>query len=157
LTNWNKLPDQSRKLLFGDKKNLPASRDIEKLSQIMGSLKDVEKLRNFSNTGAYNMWYEILTGTAGLERMLQEDVTGAVAQTAGLLGVPYLTSKLMTSNAFVNFLTQPVKKGAGEFTKAMSRMIGRVVQEESDPQINEDLSRFVMGLNALKTSQQTAP
>lgn len=150
LTNWNKLPESSRDMLFGGKRYGASAKSLDKLAKITESLKDTDKLRNYSNTGAFNMWYTMLTGGAAVPSAVSGDMASAVGTMAGMFGLPYLSAKTLTSPAVVRFLTEPVEKGPGAFANAVARTTARVMQEETDPEVKRDWFKF------MSTAQEAA-
>lgn len=158
LTNWNKVPAASRDVLFGGKEFAGQAASLNKLSKVMESVKSTEKLRNFSNTGAFNMWYNMLTGGATAPAVISGDMVQAVGTVGSMFGLPYATAKLMTNPSFIKFLTEPVKKESGAFANSIARTTARIMQEETDPQIQEDWMEFMSGTQAImKQARKEGP
>lgn len=102
LTNWNKLSNRSRAVLF-DPKTRAA---LDDLAKVTGGTKAAQKYAGFSNTGAINAVNKTSTGlTVAAGALLTGHPLIAAAAASPAIG-QYITAKMMTSPLMVRWLTR---------------------------------------------------
>lgn len=108
LTTWNKLSPEAKKVLFGGQRYQALATQLDDLTAVIGSLKSAEKLANHSNTSRSMVTLGALgaLGTSALGFAVGVPWAGEALATAGGLAISSRTAaKLMTSPAFVKWLT----------------------------------------------------
>lgn len=128
MTNYNRMDSKTKNLIF----NTPELRSaIGDLAKVSSAIKDRAKMANNSGTAGSTLMLQVLTG--GL----------AVSGNLGLAGAvltPYASAKLMTSPAFVRWLT---KSASIKTQSQMGAHIGRLIAiGEANPDIQDELYQF---------------
>lgn len=131
LTNWNKLTPEARAVLLGPEVNA----ELTKLAKVTRAIKDANLERNMSNTGTVN------ANTLALAGLLTEPVT-----TLAVGGTTMLSSKAMTSTAFLRALNKHARGDSGQI-KAMANGNGP---------FNHD-AKVVLNLVAAKSATEPTP
>jgi hypothetical protein len=104
MTNWAKLSDRAKDLIFGP--NVPgSSRDaLESLARVVQAQKNVEKLANTSRTAEYHFSGALaLAGLHGAWEALSRGSFGELAGFAGAAGAGYVAGKVLTSPQFARW------------------------------------------------------
>ncbi len=145
MTNWSKMSPEAKNALFGGKRYAEMREGLDTLVDVASSLKGVEKLANTSNTGRVLITYLTLTGAGtGLAEMGAGQGTGAIsAFLVGGLGSRG-AAKLITSPAFIKWLTTPVTNPNG-----IGAHFGRLTAIASkDPALKEPIEAFLQALRS---------
>ncbi|HHA2025509.1 TPA: hypothetical protein ACOEAK_003166 [Enterobacter ludwigii] len=131
LTNWNKLPAGSKKVLFSD----AATRaDIDALAVYSDALKKLGREANFSNTAQNVSLGALLFGA------ITNPVVG-VPVLAGTVGSSYVTAKMMTSPKFINWMRKTTESASKE---DLGRNVGKLIALYWDhPLLRDDISQYV--------------
>lgn len=136
LTNWNKMSPEAKGAIFG---NDAYRKSVDRLANVVGRLKEVERFNNTSNTGPYLTLGGLLLG-------------GALTNGKALAAIPAtnLSARLMTSPGFVNWLADNASKPAKPevVAKALERL-PRVIA--TNPEIQDDLKDFIFQLTPDET------
>lgn len=151
LTNWSKLAPEAKQALFGGKRYAEIAHDLDRLVDVMGSLKGVEKFANSSNTGRVVVTYMALqalggalVGAAAGEGVGGGGTGGGIAGVAGAVLAPRVAAKLITNPKFVRWLIEPATDA-----KSYSAKIGRLTGiMEAAPEIREEVYQFLEVLSA---------
>ena len=155
LTRWNEIAPAAKEILFGGQRYAPMAQALDDLVRVVGSLKAVEKLTNTSNTARH------LIAFANIQNLGRALGGLAVGSTAGglagglpgaLMGgivAPRVAAKLITSPAFVKWLTTPVTDPAG-IPAHMGRLVAVAAVE---PEIREEIEQYLQVLKELPTSE----
>ena len=162
LTNWNRLAPEAKKALFGGKRYADLAPELDKLVRVIGSLKELEKVTNTSNTarnlmayGAINSFGAALGGFVGGD--VESAGGGALVTLFGTIVAPRVAARLITSPAFVKWLTTPVKN-ANSLATHVSRLSAIAV---ANPEIREEIEQFSQALRSLPApgdkDQESAP
>lgn len=156
MTNWNRMAPEAKDALFGGKRYADVRPLLDKLVTVVGSLKEVEKLTNTSNTAKNLIAFSaIQTFGAALGGLLGgnvESAGGGALVTLGATAVaPRVAAKLITSPSFVKWLTEPVTSPTG-FSAHIGKLIAIAVAE---PEIREEIEQFVLALRSIPSP--TAP
>ena len=163
LTNWNKITPVAKEALFGGPRYAPMAQALDDLVHVVGSLKAVEKLTNTSNTARHLIAFgtiqtlgralvrPVIGSTAG---GLAAGATGMMLGGAGaILGevvAPRVAARLITSPAFVKWLTTPVTDPTG-----IPAHLGRLVAVAAvEPEIKEEIGQYLQALRALPISKE---
>ena len=153
LTNWNRLAPEAKKVLFGGSTTLRVQ--LDRLTRVMASLRDVESMANRSGTAGQNVFMGLIQGQtgvvpgAGLGFAAGGPIGSAVGSVAGFgvaTGLPLVSAKLMTSEKFVRWLIQGVQIPAQNFN-SISTHVGRLTQIAlSEPDLRADVEKLQTGL-----------
>lgn len=148
LTNWNRMTPEARETMFGGPRYKELAPELDNLVRVVGSLKEMEKLTNSSNT-ARNMIAFMTLHTLGgaLGLVAAGDTVGAGVGILGTLVAPRVAAKLITSPRFIKWLTTPVTDPNG--LSAHVARLGVIVQDE--PEIADAITSYV---NALRDGPQ---
>ena len=152
LTNWSKIAPEAKTLLFGGKRYADLASSLDDLTSVIGSLKEMEKLANTSNTGrVINAWMTMQTLISGL---IGFTATGDVKAAAGAAVTGFLApraaAKLLTNPAFVEWLATPVTNPAG-----ISAHLGRLLAiAEAQPGIQEEIQQYLAAMRAAPETVQ---
>lgn len=131
VTNWNKLSERSKRALFAD----TAIRDqLDTLARYSSALKDLGRVRNFSNTASH-----VVLGSM-LYHAMVSPVSGIPTLT-GVIGGSKITAKLMNHPKFIEWLAST----SGSATNAeLHRNIGRLIAIYfAHPDLQGDISDYV--------------
>ena len=114
----------------------------------MSSLKGVERLTNTSNTAqnliAFTTLQTLGGALTGFAVGGPDAVTG-LAGAAGFIIAPRLAAKLITSPAFVKWLTTPITSSTGILAH-VGRLVGIAVAE---PELREAIDQYTAALRAV--------
>lgn len=146
LTNWNKLSPEARGVLFGGGRYKDLQPALDNLVKVVGSLKEVEKLTNTSNTArnmiAFTTLQTLGGGLGGL--MIGGDGQDAFLGAIGTAVAPRVAAKLITNPSFVKWLTTPVTNPNG-----ISAHMGRLTSIASaEPEVSEEIGQFLSALRS---------
>ena len=146
LTNWNKISPEARKLLFGGKRYEDLALALDDLVKVVGSLKEVEKLTNKSQTARHMIGFMSLNTLGGaLGAAATGDVQGAAGGVLLTLVAPRVAARLITNPAFVRWLATPITK-----TQAIAPHIGRLLGiAVAEPEIREEIEQYATALRGV--------
>jgi len=117
-------------------------RELSDLIDVAGRLKDVEQVRNRSQTAG--ALFNLMTFQAlgvGMTGMATSGEATGLAGAVGAVVAPKMAAKLLTSPGFVNWLAEPVT------TSRISSHIGRLLAiGAAEPHIQEELQQFASAL-----------
>lgn len=153
LTNWSRLAPEAKEALFGGARYKELAPELDKLVKVVSSIKDMEKLTNTSNT-ARNMiaWSTITTLGGALGYGAGGDMQSAAGGIVTTIVAPRVAAKLITSPAFVKWMTTPVTNPNG-----ISAHLGRLVAiGEAQPEIKDEIDQYIRALRSIP-SPQTRP
>jgi len=144
LTNFNKLAPEAKDALFGGKRYANLRPQLDKLVEVIDSMKGAEAVANGSNTGRALMNFALLQGVGGaLGAGVAGDSngfgTGMATTTIGTVLAPRAAAKLITNPKFVEWLVTPMTK-----TTSISAHFGRlsgIAAEEA--YISEEIEDFI--------------
>ena len=143
LTNWSRMTPEAKKILFGGPRYRDLVEPLDDLVRVVGSLKEMEKLANTSNTGrvmATYMTLQTLGGTLGA--FAGGDVQSGAAGVLGALVAPRVAAKLITSPRFIKWLLTPVTSPNG-----IGAHLGRLVGiAEAEPELREEIAQYVAAM-----------
>lgn len=146
LTNWNRISPEAKKLLFGGERYKDLAPVLDDLVRVVGSLKQMEKLTNTSNTGRNMiawMTMQTLVGGAGGAALGGDPQSVGVGILATIIA-PRLAARLITSPRFVRWLTTPITKPSG-LSAHLGRLVGIAVAE---PELREAIDQYVAALRS---------
>jgi len=125
------------------------SRELANFVDVVGSLKEVSRMRNASNTsGAMHMAMTLQALGGGGIGALSGSPGAALAGVAGTVVAPWASAKLITSPAFVRWLSTP----ASEVTKSISKHMTKLtVLAADEPYLAEPIEQLV---NAMRPATQ---
>lgn len=144
LTNFNKLAPEAKKVLFSGKRYAGLTPELDKLTRVLSSLKEVQNVANTSNTGRSMIYYSTLQTLTGALLGGQASGTpeGTLLGAAGALVAPRVAAKLITSPAFAKWLTTPVTS-----TNALGPHIGRLFAiAKANPEIKDEIAQYAQAL-----------
>lgn len=149
LTNWNKLSPEAKKTMFSGKRYGNLLPELEKLTEVIGSLKDVEKLANHSNTAKAMVTYmtlQALGGAAVAAASGNADAGSLVMGAAGGFIAPRMAARLITSPRFVRWLAADVAPNG------IGAHIGRLTAiAVAEPEISEEIEQYTQALRSIDT------
>lgn len=152
LTEWNKIPERSRRLLLGTK----ASRDMNALAKAAAKIRDErEFLFNPSGTAPATA-AGTMAGAVFLSPFLGGP--GATAAAAGALGsqaATYAAERLFMSPRFVNWLAQSTRVPIAQVPAHIDRLARYA--ESMDPSTRDAVVGYIDSLTFPAESTQTAP
>ncbi len=154
MTNWNKLKPEAKNALFSGKRYAGLRADLDRLADVIGSMKDSLKMANTSNTAAsmiaYNQMQSVILGTAGYFGGSQVGDQGLGGAAAGILA-PKAAAKLLTNPAFVKWLASaPVRENQ------ISGKIGQLgAIWMAQPAIREELQQYFDALEHVTASSSS--
>jgi len=136
LTNWNKLSDEGRKLVFSDPK---AKRQIDDIVRYASRLRDIDKTRNTSGT-ARAASSAAIVGSA-VTQLLFGNVAGAAATAASPIPL-YVLGKAFVHNSNSRKWLETVTKAAAndkpEVVMNLARQLPRLAAK--NPAIAQDVA-----------------
>lgn len=146
LTNWNKLSPEAKKALFGGTRYADLRPDLDRLVQVVGSLKEVEKLTNTSNTARAMFTLMTISSLGAAGGAIIGGAEGSGYGAAGTIGLsivaPRAAAKLITSPRFVKWLTTPP-----DTVNGIGPKIGRLLAiAEAEPAIREEIGQYIAAL-----------
>lgn len=148
LTNWNRLAPEAKTALFGGKRYAELVPELDTLVKVVGSLKEVEKATNSSNTAHHMiawMTLQTLGGALGGLVVGEGDPKSAVVGALGTVVAPRVAAKLITNPTFVKWLTTPITSSTG-----ISAHIGRLATiAVAEPAIADEIDEFVTALRSI--------
>ncbi len=132
--------------LFGGTQFAEVADDLLKFVDVVGSLKEVKRFQNVSNTaGALNQMVfwgslvdagrSVVTGNIGEAALL---VTGTVV-------APVVAAKLMTNSAVVKWLSTPATEISKDVVGHMGRLAALAV---SEPEIQEEIRQYYKAIRS---------
>jgi hypothetical protein len=150
MTNWNRLAPEAKTALFGGKRYAELRPQLDKLVDVVSSLKGTEKLANTSNTARNLIAFSTINLFGGaLGAFFTGDVSGAgsgmIMTLAGSVVAPRVAARLITSPRFVAWLIEPVTKANG-VSAHVARLAAIAVAE---PEIKEEIQQFAAALRSL--------
>lgn len=138
LTNWNKLSDEAKDVLFNTPQHRDTYQALNRLVEVSSKIKDVLRTRNVSNTASAMQGQLFLQalggGFAGLTAT-GEGTGGFAGAAVGAVLAPRYASKLITSPRFIEWLATPVEQGINSIPAHISRLIaiGNTDETLKDP------------------------
>ncbi len=142
LTNWNRMLPEARQTLFGGSRYKELTPLLDDLVTVAGSLKDMEKLANTSNTGRVMIAHMTLTTLMAGLGGLAGGTPGAFAGAGAQVAAPWVGARLLTSPSFVRWLTTPVTEVNG-----LAAHLGRLVAiAEAEPEIKDAIYQYLAAL-----------
>jgi hypothetical protein len=160
LTNWNSMSKEAREAIFGGTRYKAVSAELDKLVNVLGSIKGAEKMAsNPSGTGRMVVMNDLFrsVGLAGGFLLGTGSTTaagGALAAAGGTQVGSYATAKLLTNPGVVRWLTNTATSiskassdvGAMEaLTTAVGRLPGIVAIDKSVGPYVSDLANAIYG------------
>lgn len=134
LTNYNRLSDESKKLLLNGSGHDGLRESLDRLLQVASRTKDVDRLSNPSGTGR----------TVFTNALLGASIV-ALPKIAALIPTGVVAAKLMTSPKFVNWLA---KTSTVNTKEQMATHISKLAAIASaTPQIALDIENYIKTLN----------
>ena len=147
LTRWNTMTPEAKRILFDGSRYKDLVEPLDDLVRVVGSLKEVEKLANSSNTGrvmATYMTLQTLGGTLGA--FAGGDVQSGAAGVLGALVAPRVAARLITSPRFVKWLLTPVTSPNG-----IGAHLGRLVGiAKAEPELKEAIEQYVQAMRPVE-------
>lgn len=119
LTNWNKLAPEAKQAVFGGSRYKALAPELDRLSRVAGSMKDVQNVANTSNTAGAQMAMQVILApvAAGVSGGIKTGATTLVATTLP----PWAIAHVITKPSFVRWLANG-SKIAKETPKAVIAM-----------------------------------
>ena len=151
LTNWNKLKPKAKDALFGGSRYAQLREGLDKLIEVAGSLKGVEKVANTSNTARSMIAWSTLQTLGGALGGLTigGDPQSAIVGAIGVVVAPRVAAKLITNPAFIEWLVTPITKANG-----IAPHIARLVAiGKADPMIKDEIDQYITALRSVGTQQ----
>jgi len=148
LTNWNRISPEAKKVLFGGARYRDLAPELDNLVRVVSSLKAVEKLTNTSNTAQNLIAFTTLQTLGGALTGFAvggPDAISGLAGAAGFIIAPRLAAKLITSPAFVKWLTTPITSSTGILAH-VGRLAGIAVAE---PELREAIDQYTAALRSV--------
>lgn len=161
LTNWNRLSPEARNALFSGTRYADLTPRLNNLVKVVGLSKDADKLANTSGTARVLMTTLGLTGmfggggayAAGLDA---GDIaaTGAGAF-AGAVVAPRVAAKLITSPAFVTWLSNMVQAGPRSANNMKSALARLVTVGKVNPEIRNEIYQYYSAIRPEPVPEDT--
>lgn len=149
MTNWarlNRAGPETVEAMFNGSGQEELVAELLKLVDVVDSLKNVERVRNVSNTaGALQsmmIWQTLGSGSAGAIAS-GGDLIATGASAAGGVVAPWAAAKLMTSPAFVRWLATPPSEIGTEGAKHIAKLY---LLAENEPDLADAISDFANAL-----------
>ena len=144
LTNWSKVSPDAKKILFGGKRYQDMAGALDDLTKVIGSLKEMERLTNTSNTGrnmiAWMTMQTLVGGAAGAAA--GGDIESVGVGVVGTILAPHAAARLITNPSFVKWLATPVTNPTG-----ISAHLGRLIEiGVAEPEIGEEVDQYIAAL-----------
>lgn len=153
LTNWNKMSPEARNTLFNSKRHKDTYQALNKLTDLMGSLKEVGRSANTSNTSGAIATMMMLQGLGGgIVGLSQDGDATQVATTAiGAVIAPRVAAKLLTNPKFIDWLAEPVT--ANVFS--MSDHLGKLMLiSEANDDLREPVREYIKTLSFITREEK---
>ena len=147
LTNWSRLAPEAKETLFGGSRYADLRPALDDLVRVTGSLKEMEKLSNTSNTGRVMVAYMMATGLWASLGSLAAGVPGALTGVVGYTAAPWAAAKLITSPSFVKWLSTPLTT-----PNAVGPHLARLTAiAAAEPELKDAIELYI---NALRANKQ---
>ncbi len=147
LTNLNKLSKPARNELLGSGKAGQFVKDLEAVAKVASAIRDGSSvLKNPSGTSA-NLLTGAASATAVLGVFYQPLLSWGVGAT--VLSNRAIAS-LMTSPAFVSWLSSTPKMAGQNFSRSMGRLMA--VHQGADPETQEAIAEYIEALNPINAA-----
>lgn len=145
LTNYNKLSPEAKTALLGGSRYKGQREALEKLTGLMGRIKEVSRFSNTSNTaGAIQAQLYLSALGGGLGYAYSGNYKGAAIGAAAAF-TPRMAAKLLTSPKFVTWLSEPLEqatKAGSKFTP--SEHLGRLALiAKEEPDLSDEIKSFI--------------
>lgn len=155
-TNWNRVAPEAKEALFGGSRYAEIRPHLDKLVEAVSSLKGVERLTNTSNTARNLIAFTTISTLGGALGVVaggdvESGAGGVVAAVAGRIVAPRVAAKLITSPAFVKWLTTPITQPNG-LTAHLGRLVGIA---KAEPEIREEIAQYLDALRATPAPTRT--
>jgi hypothetical protein len=150
VTNWNRLDDGAKRVLFGDR-----FEDLERLSRVASSMKNMEKHANNSRTAIQSYMGNLVTGgglgfTSGVGGLMDPSIGTVLGMAGGLtsLGVghyaiPKIGSKIIMNPKFLQFMTGTMPGKGTDLAGHMGRLMTESVNWNLDDRERAELETFL--------------
>ena len=152
LTNWNKVSNEAKNVLFGGTRYAKLKPELDRLVNISGSLKDIDTMANMSGTttgmNITALFSAAGTFTGGAIAGSPALMFGGPASTAAsLVAAPHLAAKLWTSPGFVRWLANGAALAKVRGVNDLSSHVGRLAAVVStEPDMKEAINAYVHAL-----------
>lgn len=148
LTEWNKLAPEAKDVLFRSGTKKSTREDLDNFLTVIGSLKDVEAVANYSGTGMVNnfrqaMFAPLVGGAAG-------GIEGAAAATIGQVALPFGMARLITNPRFVRWLANGSKISPRNDLAVKAHIKRLVGIGFAEPEIKEELRNYSESLKGVE-------
>jgi hypothetical protein len=130
VTNWGALPERSKRALFAD---AITREQIDTLGRYSSALKDLGRVRNFSNTASH-----VVLGSM-VYHALVSPITG-IPSLAGVVGGSKITAKLMNNPKFIEWLAST--SGSATDTELKRNVARLVAIYFAHPDLQGDISDY---------------
>jgi hypothetical protein len=140
-------------VLFGGLRYRDLPPELDNLVRVVSSLKEVEKLTNTSNTASHLIAFTTLQTLGGALTGFAvggEGAASGIAGAASFIVAPRLAAKLITSPAFVKWLTTPITSSTGILAH-VGRLAGIAVAE---PELREAIDQYTAALRSVPAPQR---
>ncbi len=151
LNNWNKMSQEAKAALFRGPGMRDYARSVDNLATMADAFGKSATMANRSNTSGNSYLLSVLTSGAGAGIGLaagEATERGWVAPVAGAVLAPWAAAKLMTSPAFVKYLSTPVSKN--QLPQRLAALSGVVSQE---PDIADAAKEFLRAVSDQQEKQ----
>lgn len=147
MTRWNKGPGglspEAKDILFNNTRYGDLRKQLDRLADVISAMKGAEAVANRSNTARTLITYNLIAALGGAGgAVVSGDLAGGAAGASSTIVTavlaPRLAAKLLTSSAFVQWLSSPVTR-ANSISAHMSRLFAIA---EADPELREAIAAF---------------
>ena len=149
LTNWNRLAPEAKEALFGGKRYADLVPELNKLVDVVGSLKGVEAVANTSNTArsliAFGTINTLGAALGGFFGGGQGAGGATLATLTGSVIAPRAAARLITNPRFVQWLTTPITNPNG-IGPHLGRLAGIA---KIEPELKQDIEQYVEALRGI--------
>lgn len=143
LTQYNRLPKETRRVLFGSIRGLDDA--VDNLTTVSAAIKDTHAMANNSGTAGQLMFMSLLTGGVG---GVYGGTEGAATGVAAALS-PYAAAKLMANPRFVRWLAE-AGSVAPTNVNSIGPLIGRLYAvAELEPWIRDEVYQYAQGMRSV--------
>lgn len=141
LTNWNKMAPEARRELFGGTRYSAVAPQLDRLTRVMGRLKETDAVANPSGTGRMVAYGASFAGAgAAANDVASGDVAGGAKIAALTVVAPRVAAKLITNPQFVRWLADGVQPATemGK-TASLARLAGVA---KMTPEIRDEVNQY---------------
>lgn len=127
VTQWNNLTPRAKGLMFPDR---GLRSDLDALARLTSGMKAAQQYANTSNTGLVGNWIALLGGASV-----------NLGATAAFAGMQLGAGKLMSSPAYVRWLTRAARVGQAEGVSGVRREVSRLTAlANSNPAFADEIA-----------------